>query len=117
MSCCELNNDFLTLVVGPWRSLVARLNGVQEVASSNLAAPISCSSFRDAELRDELSVSDPVLSKHIKQLEMVGYLNLRKSTPDALPTTDVYALTGDCSVRDPRDLPGWVGGGYRGSVG
>jgi len=47
-------------------------------------------------LRDELSVSDPVLSKHIKQLEMVGYLNLRKSTPDALPTTDVYALTGDC---------------------
>ena len=31
-------------------------------------------------LRDELAVSDSVLSKHIKQLEKVGYLKQRKST-------------------------------------
>ena len=30
-------------------------------------------------LRDELGVSDSVLSKHIKQLEEVGYVKQRKS--------------------------------------
>jgi DNA-binding MarR family transcriptional regulator len=30
-------------------------------------------------LRDELSVSDSVLSKHLKQLEEVGYVTFRKS--------------------------------------
>lgn len=30
-------------------------------------------------LRDELGVSDSVLSKHIKQLEDAGYLSLRKA--------------------------------------
>lgn len=30
-------------------------------------------------LRDELNVSDSVLSKHLKQLEEVGYVRFRKS--------------------------------------
>jgi DNA-binding MarR family transcriptional regulator len=30
-------------------------------------------------LRDELGVSDSVLSKHLKQLEQVGYVTFRKS--------------------------------------
>ena len=44
-------------------------------------------------LRDELAVSDSVLSKHIKQLEKVGYLNLRKSTVNGRQRTWIY-LTG-----------------------
>ena len=30
-------------------------------------------------IRDELSVSDSVLSKHLKQLEEMGYVRFRKS--------------------------------------
>ena len=41
-------------------------------------------------LRDELEVRDSVLSKHIKQLEKVGYLNLRKSTVNGRQRTWVY---------------------------
>ena len=45
-------------------------------------------------LRDELEVSDSVLSKHIKQLEKFGYLKLRKSTVNGRQRTWVY-LTGE----------------------
>ncbi len=45
-------------------------------------------------LRDELVVSDSVLSKHIKQLEKFGYLKLRKSTVNGRQRTWVY-LTGE----------------------
>ena len=45
-------------------------------------------------LRDELAVSDSVLSKHIKQLEKVGYLKQRKSTVNGRQRTWVY-LTGE----------------------
>ena len=45
-------------------------------------------------LRDELAVSDSVLSKHIKQLEKVGYLKLRKSTVNGRQHTWVH-LTGE----------------------
>jgi len=38
-------------------------------------------------LRDELAVSDSVLSKHIKQLELVGYVRLRKSTKNGRQRT------------------------------
>ena len=33
---------------------------------------------RPAKLRDELAVSDSVLSKHLKQLEEAGYIAFRK---------------------------------------
>jgi DNA-binding MarR family transcriptional regulator len=33
-------------------------------------------------LRDELDVSDSVLSKHLKQVEEVGYVKFRKSAVD-----------------------------------
>ncbi|MEQ8207897.1 MAG: transcriptional regulator [Woeseia sp.] len=39
------------------------------------------SSLQEAEfqvLRDELDVSDSVLSKHLKQLELAGYVSFRK---------------------------------------
>jgi DNA-binding MarR family transcriptional regulator len=42
-----------------------------------LLAPLEQAEFRV--LRDELGVSDSVLSKHIKQLEDVGYLKQKKS--------------------------------------
>ena len=35
-----LNRGIIFFVIGVWRSLVAHLNGVQGVASSNLVAPI-----------------------------------------------------------------------------
>lgn len=38
-------------------------------------------------LRDELGVSDSVLSKHIKQLVEAGYVRLRKSTYEGRPRT------------------------------
>ena len=41
-------------------------------------------------LRDELAVSDSVLSKHIKQLEKFGYLKLRKSTVNGRQRTWVF---------------------------
>jgi len=41
-------------------------------------------------LRDELEVSDSVLSKHIKQLEKFGYLKLRKSTVNGRQRTWVF---------------------------
>ena len=41
-------------------------------------------------LRDELSVCDSVLSKHIKQLEKFGYLKLRKSTVNGRQRTWVF---------------------------
>ena len=42
-----------------------------------LLSPLGQVEFRV--IRDELSVSDSVLSKHIKQLEDVGYVKQRKS--------------------------------------
>ena len=44
-------------------------------------------------LRDELEVSDSVLSKHIKQLEEVGYVQQRKSKVNGRQRTWAY-LTG-----------------------
>ncbi|MGD2131320.1 MAG: transcriptional regulator [Maricaulaceae bacterium] len=41
-----------------------------------LLSPLAEAEF--AVLRDELGVSDSVLSKHIKQLEEAGYLKVRK---------------------------------------
>ena len=41
-------------------------------------------------LRDELEVSDSVLSKHIKQLKKFGYLKLRKSTVNGRQRTWVF---------------------------
>ena len=41
-------------------------------------------------LRDELAVSDSVLSKHIKQLEKFGYLKLRKNTVNGRQRTWVF---------------------------
>ena len=38
-------------------------------------------------LRDELDVSDSVLSKHIKQLEQAGYVKQRKSKIDGRQRT------------------------------
>ncbi len=49
--------------------------------------------LKDAEfqvLRDELEVSDSVLSKHIKQLEEVGYVEQRKITVNGRQRTWVY---------------------------
>ncbi len=45
-------------------------------------------------LRDELAVSDSVLSKHIKQLETAGYVQQRKSKVNGRQRTWVY-LTAD----------------------
>ncbi len=41
-----------------------------------LLAPLQEAEFQV--LRDELEVSDSVLSKHLKQLEEAGYVNFRK---------------------------------------
>lgn len=41
-------------------------------------------------LRDELSVSDSVLSKHIKQLEMSNYVGQRKNKLNGRQRTWVY---------------------------
>ena len=38
-------------------------------------------------LRDELDVSDSVLSKHIKQLELAGYVKQRKSKSEGRQRT------------------------------
>jgi len=43
-----------------------------------LLAPLAEAEF--ALLRDELGVSDSVLSKHVKQLELAAYARLRKSS-------------------------------------
>ena len=43
-----------------------------------LLAPLEEAEFQV--LREELGVSDSVLSKHIKQLENAGYVTLRKQT-------------------------------------
>lgn len=45
-------------------------------------------------LRDELDVSDSVLSKHIKQLETAGYVTQRKSKVNGRQRTWV-CLTGE----------------------
>jgi len=41
-------------------------------------------------LRDQLDVSDSVLSKHIKQLETVGYVKQRKSKMNGRQRTWIY---------------------------
>lgn len=41
-------------------------------------------------LRDELSVSDSVLSKHIKQLESAGYVKQRKGSENGRKRSWVY---------------------------
>jgi DNA-binding MarR family transcriptional regulator len=52
------------------------------VASNRLQFCAFLAALREAEfqvLRDELNVSDSVLSKHLTQLEAVGYVKFRKS--------------------------------------
>jgi len=43
-------------------------------------------------LRDELDVSDSVLSKHIKQLEQAGYVKQRKSKIEGRQRTWVHIV-------------------------
>lgn len=50
---------------GPWRSLVARLLGVQEAASSNLAGPTK--SFNHA-YSGTLGSRNDTISRHLKEL-------------------------------------------------
>lgn len=57
-----------------------------------LLAPLETAEFQV--LRDELAVSDSVLSKHIKQLEMAGYVKQRKDKLNGRQRTWVY-LTDD----------------------
>jgi DNA-binding MarR family transcriptional regulator len=54
-------------------------------------APLDDAEFRI--LRDELEVSDSVLSKHIKQLEEAGYVKQRKSKVVDRQRTWVYLTT------------------------
>ena len=51
-------------------------------------APIEEAEFQV--LRDELAVSDSVLSKHIKQLEEVGYVKQRKNAVNGRQRTWTY---------------------------
>ena len=53
-----------------------------------LLAPIETAEFQL--LRDELGVSDSVLSKHIKQLELAGYVKQRKEKLNGRQRTWVY---------------------------
>jgi len=50
--------------------------------------PLDIAQFRV--LRDELGVSDSVLSKHIKLLEEVGYVRQRKHKLNGRQSTSVY---------------------------
>ena len=52
------------------------IHGPNRLRICALLSPLKEAEF--AVLRDELGVSDSVLSKHIKQLEDAGYLKLRK---------------------------------------
>jgi DNA-binding MarR family transcriptional regulator len=51
-------------------------------------APLELAEFKI--LRDELKVSDSVLSKHIKQLEDIGYVGQRKGSADGRKRTWLY---------------------------
>lgn len=54
----------------------------------SLLAPIETAEFQV--LREELGVSDSVLSKHIKQLEKAGYVKQRKKSFAGRQRTWVY---------------------------
>lgn len=51
-------------------------------------APLDLAEFRV--LRDELGVSDSVLSKHIKQLETAGYVRQRKGSANGRKRSWIY---------------------------
>jgi DNA-binding MarR family transcriptional regulator len=53
------------------------IHGAPRLQLCALLSPLQEAEF--AVLRDELKVSDSVLSKHLRQLEEAGYLALRKS--------------------------------------
>jgi len=53
-----------------------------------LLAPLETAEFQV--LREELDVSDSVLSKHIKQLETAGYVKQRKNKLNGRQRTWVY---------------------------
>jgi DNA-binding MarR family transcriptional regulator len=53
------------------------IHGPNRLQICALLSPVKEAEF--AVLRDELGVSDSVLSKHIKQLEEAGYVELRKA--------------------------------------
>jgi DNA-binding MarR family transcriptional regulator len=52
------------------------IHGPNRLQICALLSPVKEAEF--AVLRDELGVSDSVLSKHIRQLENAGYIELRK---------------------------------------
>jgi len=54
----------------------------------SLLAPLDDAEFQF--LRDSMSVSDSVLSKHIKQLEEAGYVKQRKENLDGRQRTWVF---------------------------
>jgi len=56
-----------------------------------LLAPLETAEFKM--LRDELEVSDSVLSKHIKQLEDAGYVKQQKTKLNGRQRTWVYLTT------------------------
>jgi DNA-binding MarR family transcriptional regulator len=58
------------------QSLDPVIHGVNRLQICALLSPVREAEF--AVLRDELGVSDSVLSKHIRQLEEAGYVELRK---------------------------------------
>ena len=54
----------------------------------SLLSPVEAAEFQV--LREELGISDSVLSKHIKQLEKVGYVEQRKNKLNGRQRTWVY---------------------------
>ena len=52
------------------------IHGVVRLRICGMLARLGATDF--AVVRDALEVSDPTLSKHLKQLEQVGYLRLHK---------------------------------------
>jgi DNA-binding MarR family transcriptional regulator len=54
----------------------------------SLLAPLDDAEFQL--IRDELGVSDSVLSKHVKQLEVAGYVKQRKEKVNGRRRTWIY---------------------------
>ena len=54
----------------------------------SLLAPLETAEFQV--LRDELGISDSVLSKHVKQLELAGYVKQRKEALNGRQRTWVF---------------------------
>jgi DNA-binding MarR family transcriptional regulator len=64
-----------------------------------------------AAVRDQIGVSDSVLSKHVRRLEVVGYVTVRKATPASrvrttLALTDAGRKAFDAHVAELRRITG-----------